>query len=331
MAKIGQADSRWIVSRRSDGKNVDNWHWTEKDLFPLCKKELEKAFKSLAIPSTNAKLKINKAESVEGDMNIFNRKGKAKFIFDVQLKLGWEGELKETVKDGEEEKKITGKGTIHVDDISNESKWKISVKMENETNANRVLKQEVQNNVGPLLDNVINPILAEMEGNTPVQEEVGKSQVITEAKPVRTDSRPVSPTVAPHHKYFVQKLIFDISPNTLYESLLNENYVCGFTGCQAKIENRINGEFNLLDGLIQGIQLELVPQKKIVQKWRFNSWPSSHYSHVTLELEEDGTGTMLTLTHKDIPLSDFDNTKGTWESHFWQKMRLFGYNYEILV
>jgi len=105
MAKIGQADSRWIVSRRSDGKNVDNWHWTEKDLFPLCKKELEKAFKSLAIPSTNAKLKINKADSVEGDMNIFNRKGKAKFIFDVQLKLGWEGELKETVKDGEDEKK----------------------------------------------------------------------------------------------------------------------------------------------------------------------------------------------------------------------------------
>jgi len=227
-------------------------------------------------------------------------------------------------------KKITGKGTIHVDDITNDYKWKISVKMDNETNVNRVFKLEVQNNVGPLLDKVIYPILTEMEGATPIQEEVGKSEVITEAKPVKTDSRPSSPFI-PHSKNFVQKVIFDISPNILYESLLDENHVCGFTGCQAKIENRINGEFILLDGLIQGIQLELVPQKKIVQKWRFNSWPSSHYSHVTLELEEDGTGTKLTLTHKDIPLSDFDNTKGTWESHFWQKMRLFGWNCEILI
>jgi len=104
MAKIGQADQRWIVSRRSDGKNVDNWHWTEKDIFPQFKKELEKKFKSLVIPSTKAKLKINKADTVEGIMNICNRRGKTRFIFDVQLKLGWEGELKET-KDGEEEKK----------------------------------------------------------------------------------------------------------------------------------------------------------------------------------------------------------------------------------
>ncbi|KAA3677344.1 uncharacterized protein DEA37_0011307 [Paragonimus westermani] len=31
MAKWGQGDPRWIVEERADAKNVNNWHWTEKN------------------------------------------------------------------------------------------------------------------------------------------------------------------------------------------------------------------------------------------------------------------------------------------------------------
>ena len=27
MAKWGEGDPRWIVEDRTDGKNVNNWHW----------------------------------------------------------------------------------------------------------------------------------------------------------------------------------------------------------------------------------------------------------------------------------------------------------------
>ena len=27
MAKAGEGDPRWIVEERSDGTNVNNWHW----------------------------------------------------------------------------------------------------------------------------------------------------------------------------------------------------------------------------------------------------------------------------------------------------------------
>ena len=33
MAKVGEADDRWIVEERADGANVGGWHWQEKDAF----------------------------------------------------------------------------------------------------------------------------------------------------------------------------------------------------------------------------------------------------------------------------------------------------------
>ena len=40
MAKLGAGDPRWIVEDRKDGINVNNWHWTEKDVLPWAKKRL---------------------------------------------------------------------------------------------------------------------------------------------------------------------------------------------------------------------------------------------------------------------------------------------------
>jgi len=152
MAKIGETDARWIVSPRSDGKNVDNWHWTEKDLFPWCKKEIEKAFKKLEVPAIKTKLKINKAESVKGSMIVCNRKGKTVYVYDVQVKLEWEGELVEK----QDDKVVSGKGNIQIEDIANdEEKWKWIIKMDNESAENRLVKEELKNNVGPLIDEII--------------------------------------------------------------------------------------------------------------------------------------------------------------------------------
>ena len=30
MAKVTEADPRWIVAERQDGQNVNGWHWTER-------------------------------------------------------------------------------------------------------------------------------------------------------------------------------------------------------------------------------------------------------------------------------------------------------------
>ncbi|MGZ5502718.1 MAG: SRPBCC domain-containing protein [Halobacteriota archaeon] len=44
-------------------------------------------------------------------------------------------------------------------------------------------------------------------------------------------------------------------------------------------------EFSSFDGWASGTTLELIPDKKIMQKWRAAEWPEGHYSTVTFELQ----------------------------------------------
>jgi len=229
MAKIGEGDSRWIVSHRTDGKNVDNWHWTEKDMFPWSKSQFEILFQDLDIPSTRANIKIDKVESVKGNMVVCNRKNKTIFVFDIQLNLEWSGKLKDKIGDEE----ISGKGTISVTNIANdEDKWKWTLKIENETTLNKPLKEEAQNNIGSVIDNIINNVLEEMK--VKIQEE-GKSSSST-TKPGENQSKPTSepktrlistPTSSTSSstsssssskistKSFSQKISFEVPPNIL--------------------------------------------------------------------------------------------------------------------
>ena len=43
------------------------------------------------------------------------------------------------------------------------------------------------------------------------------------------------------------------------------------------------------------------PNKKIVQKWRFKTWPEGHHSTVTIELSDEGDSTELSLKQNGIP------------------------------
>jgi len=347
MSKVGEGDSRWIVSRRSDGKNVDNWHWTEKDLFPWCQNQFELLFKDVTIPSAKADLKIDKIESVTGSMLVCNRKGKTFYVFDVQLKLDWSGKLHE--KNGTEEE-VTGKGSIHVEEIANdEDKWKWKVNLENETPVNRTLKEEVHANVGKILDTIINNVLEEMKGNNPIQYQEASAAAAsaaaaksteTLAKPVEQKSKIVQSVTTsssqdtkpskPSTKTFTQKLTFEVPPHILYETLLDPNRVAAFTGGPCKVDNKVGSEFFLFDGAVQGTQVELIPSKKIVQKWRFKTWPENHYSTVTFSFDNDGSATLLTLSQKEIPSSDYDRTCDGWDTFFWQRIRgLFGWSYKL--
>lgn len=336
MARIGETDSRWIVSRRSDGKNVQNWHWTEKDLFPWCKDRFEEVFKNnkYKVESSKADLSIKEVDSVNGDMIVCNRKGKTLYVFDISLKLKWEGKAQSS-----DNEVITAKGIVHIDDISNtEEKFKITVKIDEETPKNRFLREEMQSHLSPKIDQLIDSVLDEMKAHASPQEQVGVGEIITPPKPVLLNTIPASTTTSETTvkntklttKKFKQVVTFNVPPNVLYETFIDQQRVCAFTGGPSKVENRVGSEFILFDGAVQGIQEELNQPTKIVQKWRFNSWPEKHYSHVTLTFEPSSDSTVLTLTQTDVPASDYERTRDGWEVFFWRRIKsLFGWEYKI--
>lgn len=82
-----------------------------------------------------------------------------------------------------------------------------------------------------------------------------------------------------------QIVVFKASPHDVYEALMDSKKHSKFTGAKAIISREVGGKINAYDGYIEGVNVELVPDKKIVQKWRGSDWPEGHYSTATFELE----------------------------------------------
>ena len=82
-----------------------------------------------------------------------------------------------------------------------------------------------------------------------------------------------------------QSVTIKAKPHDVYEALMDAKKHAKFTGGKAVISREVGGKFNVFDGYAEGVNLELVPDKKIVQSWRADDWPKGHYSKATFDLK----------------------------------------------
>jgi activator of HSP90 ATPase len=118
-----------------------------------------------------------------------------------------------------------------------------------------------------------------------------------------------------------QQVTFKASPTEVYEALMDEKKHARFTGAKASISRLVGGKFKSWDGYIEGINLELVPGKKIVQHWRDSDWPAGHYSRATFSLTPIKGGTRLNFTQSGVPGDLAEETSSGWREYYWQPMK----------
>ena len=129
---------------------------------------------------------------------------------------------------------------------------------------------------------------------------------------------------------FSQLVKFETSSDLIFQTFTDVGRVSAFTGSGAQISPEKGSAFKMFGGSVQGTIEEIIPNQKIVQKWRFASWPAEHYSHVTIEITDKGSKSLVKLTQTGIPESDFDRTRLGWEEHFWRRIKgVFGWNYKV--
>src|SRR5438552_16392350 len=88
-----------------------------------------------------------------------------------------------------------------------------------------------------------------------------------------------------------QEVLLDATPDIVYDSLLNSDKFIRFTrGRSALISRKVGGRFALFDGRITGRNVELVPNRRIVQAWRSGTWEGGICSIVRFELERLDAG-----------------------------------------
>jgi activator of HSP90 ATPase len=114
-----------------------------------------------------------------------------------------------------------------------------------------------------------------------------------------------------------QEIDFKVSPQRLYEALLDSKQFSSFSGRAAEISQSVGGPFSLFDKHIVGQNVELVPNQRIVQAWRVVDWPAGIYSIARFEFKPQGEGTKLVFDHTAFPEDLKEHLAEGWQTNYW--------------
>jgi activator of HSP90 ATPase len=119
-----------------------------------------------------------------------------------------------------------------------------------------------------------------------------------------------------------QEVDLAASPARVYAALLDATQFRALTGGQAtEIQADAGGAFSCFGGHIVGRNVELIPDRRIVQAWRVVTWPEGIYSIARFELKPQGAGTRLVFDHTAFPAGLHDHLAAGWEEHYWAPLR----------
>jgi activator of HSP90 ATPase len=133
-----------------------------------------------------------------------------------------------------------------------------------------------------------------------------------------------------------QEAVMNASRKRVYEALTSAGQFNEITKIAAAVDKAISldksptilspdvgGAFSLFGGIIIGRQIELVPDRRIVQAWRVSYWAPGAYSIAKFELVEQGIGTKIVFDHTGFPKGDAETLASGWKAHYWGPLSKF--------
>ncbi len=110
------------------------------------------------------------------------------------------------------------------------------------------------------------------------------------------------------------------TPGDLYETLMDSTRHGALSGQPTKVSRRVGGKWNVGHDL-EGKNLRLIKDKRIVQTWRANNWPKGVYSKATFALAKAPGGARITFTQTGVPAQFLKEISSGWKAYYWSPMR----------
>ncbi|MGH9773738.1 MAG: SRPBCC domain-containing protein [Candidatus Acidiferrales bacterium] len=131
-----------------------------------------------------------------------------------------------------------------------------------------------------------------------------------------------------------QEVLLKASPKRVYEALTDASHFDKVVQLSAAMKSgmikggpptelspEVGSAFTLFGGFIVGIQVELVPNQRIVEAWRAApDWNPGVYSIARFELTEQDSGTKLVLDHTGFPEGDGQTLAQGWKENYWEPL-----------
>jgi uncharacterized protein YndB with AHSA1/START domain len=114
------------------------------------------------------------------------------------------------------------------------------------------------------------------------------------------------------------------APSAVYAYFTDSDRWARWQGAHATIEARPGGPFRMVMGngmCARGQFVELVPDKRVVFTWGWVDMPElpPGSTIVEIDLEETGDGTLIRLTHRELPAGQADVHRMGW-AHYMERL-----------
>lgn len=108
-------------------------------------------------------------------------------------------------------------------------------------------------------------------------------------------------------------------PEEVFEALVNPDIIQHWSGDEAKMSADVGAKFSLWGGQMFGTNLEVIPNKKIVQEWCYEQWEKP--SKVTFIIKAKGDISIVSLYHEDVPEKSLESIAEGWDSYYLGAIR----------
>ncbi|KAL2264620.1 hypothetical protein VTJ83DRAFT_7130 [Remersonia thermophila] len=318
--------------------NPNNWHWVNKDASAWTRQWFEDKLTKLEAKEGDVTAKVTRVISMNGDVEVAQRKGKVITIFDVKLVLEYSG----TTADDEEVS-----GTITIPEVSHdlsEDEFVFDIDIYSESSNKQPVKDLVRSKVVPQLRAEflkLSPALVAEHGkdiqhapgsnpssgfstpkyHPPTGNQAKAAAAVTSQTTGATIVNTVTVTDAEE---------FRTTAEELYKTFTDPQRLAAFTRAPPKVFEgaKQGGKFELFDGNVSGEYLELQEPTKIVQSWRLKQWPAGHHSTLQIEFDQNDVDAVTTMRveWKGVPVGQEDVTKRNWGEYYVRSIkRTFGF------
>lgn len=113
---------------------------------------------------------------------------------------------------------------------------------------------------------------------------------------------------------FQYQLEIIADPEEVFAALTNPFQIELWSGYPADMKPEAGYVFSLWEGDITGVNLEVVPNKRLVQEWFFGE--QDDQSIVRITLKKAGGRTLLDLNHTNIPEDVYEEITEGWRDYY---------------
>jgi activator of HSP90 ATPase len=323
--------------------NPNNWHWVNKDVSEWAKDYLEKDLTTISATEGDVSASVKSVASMDGDVDVSQRKGKVITLFDVKLRLEYEGET----KDGDE---VSGSITIpEVAHDTEEDEYVFDIEMYSDSSSKQPVKDLVRTKIVPQLRQhlrKLGPALIKEHGKDiqhgsgssaslhPTTTATSSSAAQANAKPAVSASNTSTSAGANGATINTTSVNsteeFRTTASELYTTFTSPERLAAFTRTPPNVFEgaHVGGKFELFGGNVSGEFVELEEPTKIVQKWRLGQWPTGHYSRLEIRFDQNERDavTMMRVVWDGVPVGQEEVTRRNWGEYYVRSIKTtFGF------